>query len=328
MKILISGGAGYIGSHTLRQFLNTQHELCVLDNLSKGSLINLNALKNLREFTFFEQDLSDFAGVKELFKREKFDAVVHFAASIEVFESMQDPLKYYLNNTANTSNLIQTCLENEVNKFIFSSTAATYGEPQTPVVSETSPLAPINPYGRSKLMSEEVLRDASAANPHFKHCILRYFNVAGACMDFDIGQRYPKATLLIKVAAECAALKRDKLFIYGDDYDTKDGTCIRDFIHVDDISSAHLAALEYLEQNESNIFNVGYGHGFSVKEVIAAMKEVSGVDFKVELAGRRAGDPSVLISNAEKIRSLTKWQPKFDDLKLICKSAYEWEKKC
>ncbi|EDO7740010.1 UDP-glucose 4-epimerase GalE, partial [Campylobacter coli] len=257
---------------------------------------------------FFEQDLSDFEGVKALFEREKFDAVVHFAASIEVFESMQNPLKYYMNNTINTTNLIQTCIQTGVGKFIFSSTAATYGEPTTPVVSENSPLAPINPYGRSKLMSEEVLRDANMAHPEFKYCILRYFNVAGACMDYKLGQRYPKATLLIKVAAECAAGKRDKLFIFGDDYDTKDGTCIRDFIHVDDISSAHLAALDYLENNESNIFNVGYGHGFSVKEVIDAMKRVSGVDFKVELAPRRAGDPSVLISDASKIRNLTSWQ--------------------
>ncbi|EPC1832725.1 UDP-glucose 4-epimerase GalE [Campylobacter jejuni] len=328
MKILISGGAGYIGSHTLRQFLKTDHEICVLDNLSKGSKIAIEDLQKIRSFKFFEQDLSDFQGVKALFEREKFDAIVHFAASIEVFESMQNPLKYYMNNTVNTTNLIETCLQTGVNKFIFSSTAAIYGEPQTPVVSEISPLAPINPYGRSKLMSEEVLRDASMANPEFKHCILRYFNVAGACMDYTLGQRYPKATLLIKVAAECAAGKRDKLFIFGDDYDTKDGTCIRDFIHVDDISSAHLAALDYLQENESNVFNVGYGHGFSVKEVIEAMKKVSGVDFKVELAPRRAGDPSVLISDASKIRNLTSWQPKYDDLELICKSAFDWEKQC
>ncbi|MFQ6341517.1 UDP-glucose 4-epimerase GalE [Campylobacter sp. VTCC 70190] len=328
MKILISGGAGYIGSHTLRQFLKTDYELCVLDNLSKGSKIAIEDLQKIRAFKFFEQDLSDFKGVRTLFEREKFDAIVHFAASIEVFESMQNPLKYYTNNTINTTNLIQTCLQTGVNQFIFSSTAATYGEPQTPVVSETSALAPINPYGRSKLMSEEILRDASMANLEFKHCILRYFNVAGACMDYTLGQRYPKATLLIKVAAECAAKKRDKLFIFGDDYDTKDGTCIRDFIHVDDISSAHLAALEYLQNNQSNVFNVGYGHGFSVKEVIEAMKKVSGVDFKVELSPRRAGDPSVLISDASKIRKLTSWQPKYDDLELICKSAFDWEKQC
>lgn len=328
MKILISGGAGYIGSHTLRQFLKTEHELCVLDNLSKGSKIAINDLQNIRDFKFFELDLSDFKEVKSLFEKEKFDAIVHFAASIEVFESTQNPLKYYMNNTINTTNLIKTCIETGVNKFIFSSTAATYGEPQTPVVSENSPLAPINPYGRSKLMSEEVLRDVNKAHPEFKYCILRYFNVAGACMDFNIGQRYPKATLLIKVAAECAAKKREKMFIFGDDYDTKDGTCIRDYIHVDDISSAHLAALEYLQNNESNIFNVGYGHGFSVKEVIESMKRVTGVDFKVELAPRREGDPSVLISDAQKIRTLTSWQPKFDDLDLICKSAYDWEKQC
>ncbi|MBX1885959.1 UDP-glucose 4-epimerase GalE [Campylobacter peloridis] len=328
MKILITGGAGYIGSHTLKQFLETNHEICVLDNLSKGSKKSLDELSKIRSFKFFEQDLSDYAGVKKLFEQEKFDAIVHFAASIEVPESMENPLKYYMNNTANTSNLIQTCLETGVKKFIFSSTAATYGEPDTPVVSEESPLAPINPYGQSKLMSEKVLQDANMANPEFKYCILRYFNVAGACMSYPIGQRYPKATLLIKVAAEVATGKREKLYIFGDDYNTKDGTCIRDFIHVDDISSAHLAALEYLENNESNIFNVGYGHGFSVKEVIAAMKKVSGVDFKVEIAPKRAGDPSVLISNANKIRSLTSWKPKYDDLELICKSAYEWEKQC
>ncbi|TEY04543.1 UDP-glucose 4-epimerase GalE [Campylobacter sp. US33a] len=328
MKILISGGAGYIGSHTLKQFLETNHEICVLDNLSKGSKIALDDLQKIKKFKFFEQDLSDFVGVKEIFKQEKFDAVVHFAASIEVPESMQNPLKYYMNNTVNTTNLIQTCIENNTNNFIFSSTAATYGEPQNSVVNENSPLAPINPYGMSKLMSEKVLKDANMAHPEFKYCILRYFNVAGACNTYPIGQRYPKATLLIKVAAECAAGKRDKLFIFGDDYNTKDGTCIRDYIHVDDISSAHLAGLEYLQNNQSDIFNVGYGHGFSVKEVIETMKKVSGVDFKVELAPRRAGDPSVLISDASKIRSKTSWKPKYDDLELICKSAYEWEKQC
>lgn len=328
MKILLTGGAGYIGSHTLKQFLETDNEIVVLDNLSKGSQKSIDDLQNLREFNFVKMDLSDFEGVKRLFKEQKFEAVVHFAASIEVFESMQNPLKYYMNNTVNTANLVQTCLENGTNNFIFSSTAATYGEPKNPVVSETSELKPINPYGRSKLMSEELLRDASMANPSFKHCILRYFNVAGACNTYGIGQRYPKATLLTKVAAECAAGKREKLFIFGDDYDTRDGTCIRDYIHVDDISSAHLAALKYLKDNDSDVFNVGYGHGFSVKEVIEAMKKVSGVDFKVELAPRRAGDPSVLISNADKIRAKTSWRAKYDDLELICKSAYEWEKLC
>ena len=328
MKILITGGAGYIGSHTLKQFLETSHDIFVLDNLSKGSKKAIDTLQNLREFAFFEQDLSDFAGMKKLFKEHKFDAVGHFAASIEVFESTQNPLKYYLNKTANTSNLVQTCLENGTNNFIFSSTAATYGEPQTESVSETSPLQPINPYGRSKLMSEEVLRDASLANSAFKHCILRYFNVAGACMSYPIGQNYPKATLLTKVAAECAAGKREKMFIFGDDYATKDGTCVRDYIHIDDIASAHLVGLRYLqEQGQSNVFNVGYGHGFSVKEVIETMKRVSGVDFKVELAPRRAGDPSVLIADNSKIKSLTSWQPRYDNLEKICKSAYEWELK-
>ena len=326
MKILITGGAGYIGSHTLKQFLETSHELFVLDNLSKGSQKAIDDLQNLRKFAFFKQDLRDFEGLKRLFREHKFEAVVHFAASIEVFESTQNPLKYYLNNTANTSNLIQTCLENDVKYFIFSSTAATYGEPKTQSVNETSPLQPINPYGRSKLMSEQVLLDASVANSGFKHCILRYFNVAGACMSYAIGQNYPKATLLIKVAAECAAGKREKMFIFGDDYATKDGTCIRDYIHIDDIAAAHLTGLAYLqEQNKSEIFNVGYGHGFSVKEVIETMKRVSGVDFRVEMASRRAGDPSILIADNAKIKSLTSWQPKYDNLEMICKSAYEWE---
>ncbi|MBX7490695.1 UDP-glucose 4-epimerase GalE [Helicobacter turcicus] len=328
MKILITGGAGYIGSHTLRQFLNTKHQICVLDNLSKGSQKALEDLSTIREFQFYKQDLSDFSKVKELLLEEKFDAVVHFAASIEVFESTQNPLKYYLNNTANTTNLIDSCIKSGVKYFIFSSTAATYGEPKSDFVSESSALEPINPYGQSKLMSEEILRAASKAHSGFKHCILRYFNVAGACMDFKIGQRYPKATLLIKVAAEVAARKRDKLFIYGDDYATKDGTCIRDFIHVDDIASAHLAALEYLQHSKSDVFNVGYGHGFSVKEVVAMMKKVSGIDFEVECALRRQGDPSVLISDASKIRKCTSWNPKYDNLELICKSAYEWEKQC
>lgn len=325
MKILITGGAGYIGSHTLKQFLETKHEIFVLDNLSKGSKAALNELDKLRNFTFFEQDLSDFDAIKALFKTHKFDAVVHFAAHIEVFESTQNPLKYYLNNTANTANLVLCCLENDTNRFIFSSTAAVYGEPQSEKVSEKSPLNPINPYGRSKLMSEEILRDATLAKPEFKHCILRYFNVAGACMSYKIGQNYPKATLLIKVAAECAAGKREKMCIFGEDYATNDGTCVRDYIHVDDIAAAHLSALAYLEDAKSDVFNVGYGHGFSVREVIAVMKEVSGVDFKVEKAPRRAGDPSILIADSSKIRTLTSWRPKFDDLKSICKSAYEWE---
>lgn len=325
MRILITGGAGYIGSHTLKQFLETKHEIVVLDNLDKGSQKAIDSLQKLRNFSFIKQDLSDFSALNRLFKEYKFEAVVHFAASIEVFESMQNPLKYYLNNTANTTKLIQNCLENDTKYFIFSSTAATYGEPQSEIVSETSPLKPINPYGQSKLMSEEILRDASRAKPEFKHCILRYFNVAGACMSFNIGQNYPKATLLTKVAAECAAKKREKMFIFGDDYATKDGTCIRDYIHIDDIASAHLAALKYLQDAQSNVFNVGYGHGFSVKEVIETMKRVSGVDFKVELAPRRAGDSSILIADNSKIKKLTSWQAKYDNLETICKSAYEWE---
>lgn len=224
-------------------------------------------------------------------------------------------------------NLIALANKYGVKDFIFSSTAATYGEPDIPQVSEETPQNPINPYGRSKLMVEWVLKDAAAANPNFKYGILRYFNVAGAASDGTIGQNYPNATHLIKVATQTIVGKRDKMSIFGDDYDTKDGTCIRDYIHVEDLASAHLAVLDYLQSNDSAVFNVGYGTGFSVKEVVNEAKKVSGVDFKVQIAPRRAGDPACLISNADKIRTKTSWHPEHESLDEIILSALNWEKK-
>ena len=328
MKILITGGAGYIGSHVAKALLEAnRHDVVILDNLCKGSMRAIEALRDAGEFEFVQESLENTPAIEKLFKREKFDAIIHFAAFIEVFESTQNPLKYYLNNTANAMNLIALANKYGVKDFIFSSTAATYGEPGVPQVSEETPQNPINPYGRSKLMVEWVLKDAAAANPNFKYGILRYFNVAGAASDGTIGQNYPNATHLIKVATQTIVGKRDKMSIFGDDYDTKDGTCIRDYIHVEDLASAHLAVLDYLQSNDSAVFNVGYGTGFSVTEVVNEAKKVSGVDFKVQIAPRRAGDPACLISNADKIRTKTSWRPEHESLDEIILSALNWEKK-
>ncbi|WP_281529837.1 UDP-glucose 4-epimerase GalE [Campylobacter hominis] len=328
MNILVTGGAGYIGSHVVKALLEeNKHEITIIDNFVKGSEKAIDALRKISEFEFIQTDLENISKIEEVFATHKFDAVIHFAAYIEVFESTQKPLKYYLNNTANAMNLIALCEKYGVGKFIFSSTAATYGEPETSQVTEQSLQNPINPYGKSKLMTEWVLKDAALANPNFKYAILRYFNVAGASSDGLLGQNYPNATHLIKVATQTILGKREKMVIFGDDYDTKDGSCIRDYIHIEDLASAHLSVLRYLQNNDSNIFNVGYGTGFSVKEVVAAAKEVSGVDFKVEIGARREGDPACLIANSDKLKTLTDWKPVKNDLKLIIKSALEWEKK-
>lgn len=328
MNILVTGGAGYIGSHVVKALLEeNRHEITIIDNFVKGSEKAIDALRKISEFEFIQTDLENISKIEEVFATHKFDAVIHFAAYIEVFESTQKPLKYYLNNTANAMNLIALCEKYGVGKFIFSSTAATYGEPETSQVTEQSLQNPINPYGKSKLMTEWVLKDAALANPNFKYAILRYFNVAGASSDGLLGQNYPNATHLIKVATQTILGKREKMVIFGDDYDTKDGSCIRDYIHIEDLASAHLSVLRYLQNNDSNIFNVGYGTGFSVKDVVAAAKEVSGVDFKVEIGARREGDPACLIANSDKLKTLTDWKPVKNDLKLIIKSALDWEKK-
>ncbi len=325
MKILITGGAGYIGSHLVKQLgEESLHEIFVLDNLSTG-------FRDLILYgEFIKADLNDFDLIDRIFEKYRFDAVIHFAASLIVSESVENPLKYYLNNTANTANLIKTCLKYNVNRFIFSSTAAVYGEKgvDESIVKESDSLNPLNPYGRSKLMSETILKDASKAKSDFKYVILRYFNVAGASIDGKIGQKTKNATVLIKVCAEAAAGKRDKIQIFGNDYPTKDGTCIRDYIHVEDLCYAHTKALNYLnEGGESDVFNCGYQKGYSVLEVVETMKKVSKRDFKVEITKRREGDPSQIIANSNKIRNVLGWNPKYNNLELICKSAFEWEMK-
>ncbi len=330
MKILITGGAGYIGSHVAKQLLESKmHNITVLDSFKTGFENTIKTLKSFGEFEFIEQDLSKWEEVEAIFQRNQFDVVIHFAASLLVGESVQEPIKYYMNNTCNTANLVNLCNKYRVKNFIFSSTAAVYGEPSSdkmPLV-ETEFTNPINPYGSSKLMSEQIIKDTASANKEFKYVILRYFNVAGAEESLSIGECHEPETHLIPLVVKTALGRRDKIFIFGDDYDTPDGTCIRDYIHVDDLASAHISALEYLDENESEVFNCGYGHGFSVKEVIDTVKKVSKVDFRVEIATRREGDPAILIADNKKILQKTNWKPKYDNLEFICKTALEWEKK-
>ena len=338
MNILITGAAGYIGSHVVKQLLETtRYEIIILDNLSTGSINTINTLRKIRDFKFVELDLKEFDKVNEILKENKIDTILHFAASIIVPESVSNPLKYYMNNTVNTTNLIKCAVENSVKKFIFSSTAAVYGEPTNLPqngVDETFLTNPINPYGMSKLMSERVIQDTANVNPDFKYVIFRYFNVAGADINYDenrlnprIGQSFPNATHLIKIASECATNKREKMAIFGEDFPTADGTGVRDYIHVDDLANAHVKAIEFLDNNPSDIFNAGYGKGYSVKEVIETMKKVTNTNFQVDVTSRRIGDPAALISNNTKIRTKMNWIPKYDDLDLICKSAFEWENK-
>jgi UDP-glucose 4-epimerase len=330
MNILITGAAGYIGSHVVKQLLESKkHNIMVLDSLKTGFKETISTLQSFGEFQFIEQDLSEWDEVERIFRENNFDTVIHFAASLLVGESVENPLKYYLNNTCNTANLVNICNKYGVKKFIFSSTAAVYGEPSSnkmPLV-ETELTSPINPYGNSKFMSEQIIKDTAKANKDFKYVILRYFNVAGAEESLSIGECHEPETHLIPLVVQTALGKRDKIFIFGDDYNTPDRTCIRDYIHVDDLASAHISALEYLEENDSEIFNCGYGLGFSVKEVIEMVKKVSEVDFNVEVAPRREGDPAILIADNKKILQKTNWKPKYDDLEYICKTALEWEKK-
>lgn len=318
--VLVSGGCGYIGSHVVRQLSEAGSTVVVYDNLSTGFREALTRGEEL-----VEGELADRTRLSELFQRHRFTTVLHFAAAIIAPESVSQPLKYYGNNTCNTLGLLETCVKHGVKKFIFSSTAAVYGFPAGGVASEESALEPINPYGTSKLMSEWMLRDIAAAHD-MRYVALRYFNVAGADPLARMGQRTPEATHLIKVACQAALGMREGVSVYGTDYPTPDGTGVRDYIHIEDLASAHLRALEYLENGgESTAMNVGYGHGSSVREVLEIVKKVSGADFTVIEAERRPGDPASLVAKADKIRSLTGWQPRFNSLEKIVTDAWRWE---
>ncbi len=321
MKILVTGGAGYIGSHMVRTLGDRGHDIVVYDNLSSGHETSVLCGKLVKA------DLSDRETLRALFEIEKFDAVMHFAAHIEVEESVNNPIKYYRNNFSNALNLIEACIEFDVDKFVFSSTAAVYGIPgETPVTEET-PLLPINPYGSSKAMVERALKDVAHVS-QLRYVALRYFNVAGADALSRIGQRYRNATHLITLALKTALGLRDHLNIFGTDYETPDGTCIRDYIHVDDLIDAHVLALDYLASgNDSGIFNCGYGRGYSVREVVETARKVTGIDFPVREAGRRAGDPPSLVADSSRLKKELGWKPSHDNLEYIIKTAWDWEKK-
>ncbi len=321
MAVLVTGGAGYIGSHMVYALTDRGEDVVVLDNLSTGFDWAVSPAAKL-----VVGDIGDAALVKKIIREHKVDAVIHFAGSIIVPESVENPLKYYHNNTCKSRNLIEAVVQEDVPHFIFSSTAAVYGIPERNPAFEDSPLAPINPYGRSKLMTEWTLADVAAAHD-LRYVALRYFNVAGADPQGRTGQSTPEATHLIKVACQTALGLREKMYIFGTDYDTPDGTCIRDYIHVTDLIAAHVDALDHLRRGgESEVMNCGYGRGFSVREVIDTVRKVVGHDFPVEEAPRRPGDPPALVAGAEKVRKLLGWQPQHDDLEEIVASAYAWER--
>jgi len=321
MTVLVTGGAGYIGSHMVHALRDEGESVVVLDNLSTGFDWAVP-----KPVPLVIGETGDQALVGALIARERVDAVMHFAASIVVPDSVADPLGYYRNNTVNSRTLIETAIKGGVRHFIFSSTAAVYGNPVHIPVGEDDPTVPMSPYGSSKLMTEIMLRDAAAAHG-LSHLILRYFNVAGADPAMRTGQSTLGATHLIKVAVETALGLRPRIEIFGTDYDTPDGSCIRDYIHVSDLVRAHWDALRYLRAGGAPVtLNCGYGRGFSVLEVIESVKRVSGADLKVALSGRRAGDPPAIVADARRIRSLIGFKPRLDDLDTIVAHALAWER--
>ena len=321
MSVLVTGGAGYIGSHMVLELIEAGEEVVVVDNLSTGFRWAV-----AEQAHFVQGDAGDMNLLAKTISTHKVDAIIHFAGSIVVPESIEDPLGYYHNNTIKSHALIEAAVKADVKHFIFSSTAAVYGMPDTNPVYENAPLNPISPYGSSKMMTEIMLQDTSNAHD-LRFVALRYFNVAGADPAGRTGQSTPHATHLIKVTSQAALGDRDCLQVFGTDYDTTDGTCIRDYIHVSDLVTAHLRALEHLRSKGQNkILNCGYGKGYSVLEVVEAVKKAAGVDFKVELSDRRPGDPAALIAGADRIRSELHWEPRLDDLNTIVQQAYAWEK--
>ena len=317
----MTGGAGYIGSHVVRQLGESGEKIIVLDNLGKGFRQAVTAGE------LVVGDVGDYALVSRLMAEHGIDTVMHFAAHTIVPESVALPLKYYGNNTASTRSLLQACLDNNVKNFVFSSTAAVYGMPDDGYAAEDSPNRPINAYGTSKLMSEWMLRDVAAVNP-LRYVVLRYFNVAGSDPEGRIGQSTPGATLLTKVACEAMVGKRPHVSVFGSDYPTPDGTGVRDYLHVEDLASAHLCALRYLRAaGKSVTLNVGYGHGYSVREVLRMVEEVAGKPLTIREEPRRAGDPAYLVARADRIRTELGWNPRHDDLRAIVSSSLAWERK-
>jgi UDP-glucose 4-epimerase len=322
MAVLVTGGAGYIGSHTVLALVDTGERVVVLDNLSTGRRESVHPSARL-----VVGDAGDSALVTRIAAEYDIQDIIHFAAKLIVPESVSDPLGYYLGNTVKTRSLLAAAVRSGIARFVFSSTAAVYGMPRENPVSEDSPTNPISPYGASKLMSEWMLRDTSAAHG-LGYVTLRYFNVAGADPMLRSGQASPLSTHLIKVASEAAIGQRARLDVFGDDYPTPDGTCVRDYIHVTDLALAHVEALRHLRDGGENLtLNCGYGRGYSVFEVIEAVKRASGADFPVRVGARRPGDPAAIVARADRIRQTLDWQPQYDDLATIVRHALAWERK-
>jgi UDP-glucose 4-epimerase len=322
MTVLVTGGAGYIGSHMVLELLDAGERVAVIDDLSTG-----HAWAVAKEARFVEGDVGDQALLRRMIEEHRVDAIIHFAGSIVVPDSIADPLGYYLNNTVNSRALIEVAVKCGVPHFIFSSTAAVYGMSGDRPLPETAPIEPMSPYGSSKRMTEIMLADVSRAHD-LRYVALRYFNVAGADPQRRTGQSTPRATHLIKVACETALGKRDFMQVFGTDYPTHDGTCIRDYIHVADLTAAHMAALRHLRAGgSSEIFNCGYGRGFSVLEVIDAVKRAAARDFEVRMSPRRPGDPAVVVAATERIRKGLGWVPRHDSLDAIVRHALKWEER-
>ena len=321
MNILVVGGAGYIGSHMVKRLLKDGHHVMVMDNLSKGYRDAVLC------DTFFEVDIADKTATAKVFEDYAIDAVFHFASFIEVGESVKFPEKYFQNNFEATRSLLEVMVKFHVKHFIFSSTAAVFGNPEYSPIDEKHPKRPINPYGESKLMVEKILEDFDQEHG-LKSVSLRYFNAAGADPEGQLGERHQPETHLIPLVLQAASGRRDAISIFGDDYDTPDGTCVRDYIHIVDLADAHMKAVDYLNQgNASAAFNLGNGKGFSVKEIIEAARKVTGKTIPVKLEGRRAGDPPTLVADATLAKKILGWEPQFTDVRNIIQHAWNWETK-
>ncbi len=322
MKVLVLGGAGYIGSHTVYELINDGFEVVIIDNLETGHKQAIH-----KDAKFYQGDLRNKEFLNDVFKQEKnIDGIIHFAANSLVGESMQNPLKYYDNNLLGTKVLLEAMLENNIKNIVFSSTAATYGEPKNIPILEDDLTEPTNTYGETKLAMEKMFKWVSKAH-NLKYVSLRYFNACGAYYDGTIGEAHNPETHLIPIVLQVANGTREQINIFGDDYNTKDGTCIRDYIHVTDLAQAHILAIKYLiNGGDNNIFNLGNGVGFTVKEVIETAEKVTGKHIKAVISERRAGDPAVLVASSEKAKSVLGWKPKFNSLEDIINSAWKWHR--